>query len=172
MHPVSLWLLFFLSPYRARDVGKFRQDSGIFQPQFVIDGGRSANQCSGGNIVGHAALGRDDCAFSDFAVADDADLSGKNRLVADFRGASQADLCAQQGILADAGTVADLHQIVDFHAACDVGFADAGAVDARIGLHFHVVFNHHRCGLRNLVPASFRRFRESEPVGPDDHAVL
>ena len=32
-----------------------------------------------------------------------------------------------------------LDKVVDFDAACDVGFADRGAIDARVGLDFHGV---------------------------------
>ncbi len=68
--------------------------------------------------------------------------------------------------------VADLHQIVDLRAAADVSFAHAGAVDAGVGLDLDVVFNHHRLGLRNLVPASSVVLGEAEAVGADDHAIL
>ena len=68
--------------------------------------------------------------------------------------------------------MADLHQIVDLCAAANPGFAHAGTVNAGVGLHLHVVFDHHRRGLRDLVPAPVFVLGESEPVRADHNSVL
>src|SRR5579864_2883629 len=65
-----------------------------------------------------------------------------------------------------------LHEIVDLYTAAEPSFADAGAVDAGIGLHLNIVLNHYRGGLRNLVPAALRGFRKPESVCADHDSVL
>ena len=96
----------------------------------------------------------------------------KNHSVADFRGAAESDLRAQQRVFADLRSVADLHQVVDLYAASDAGFADAGAVDAGVRLDFDIVFDDDRSRLRNLVPAAFRSLGEAKAIGADHDAVL
>ena len=49
---------------------------------------------------------------------------------------------------------------------------DAGAVDAGVGLNFHIVFDDDRGRLRNLVPVSVMSFGEAEAVGADHDSVL
>src|SRR6185369_1642248 len=75
-------------------------------------------------------------------------------------------------MLPDAGTVSNLHQIVDLGAAPDPGLLHAGPVHAGIGLDFHVVFNDYRRGLKDLVPVAGVVLGEAEAIGPDDSAVL
>src|ERR1700674_196711 len=75
-------------------------------------------------------------------------------------------------MLTDVRAVADLHQIVDLGAAGNVGFADAGAVDAGVSLDFHIVLDDDRHGLRDFVPAAEIIFGEPETVGANDHAIL
>src|SRR6266496_4310034 len=50
--------------------------------------------------------------------------------------------------------MSDLDQIIDLGSARDMGFANTGAVNASVGLNFHVIFNHCRPGLDNFVPAA------------------
>src|SRR5258708_28307893 len=69
-------------------------------------------------------------------------------------------------------SVADLNQVVDLYAAADAGFADAGAVDAGVGLNFHVVFDDDRGGLRDLVPVPVVSFGEAEDIGADNDSVV
>ena len=59
------------------------------QPQFVVDGGISADDRARWNIVGDAGLGGGDGAVADLAVPGDADLSGENDVLADIGGAGQ-----------------------------------------------------------------------------------
>src|SRR5579863_358222 len=72
-------------PQRTRHFRQPGQDRGILQPQFVIYGGSAADQGSCRNIIRHSTLRRDNGGFTNFAVADHTDLSGKNRPRADFR---------------------------------------------------------------------------------------
>src|SRR5271166_84826 len=75
-------------------------------------------------------------------------------------------------MLTNMGAVADLHQIVDLGAAGNAGFADAGAIDAGIGLDFYIVLDDDRHRLRDLVPVAEIIFSEPEAVGANDHAIL
>ena len=68
--------------------------------------------------------------------------------------------------------MAHLHQVVYFNPAADAGFADAGAVDARVRLDLDIVLDHDRRGLRDFVPRALAGFRETKTVGTDDYAVL
>ena len=80
--------------------------------------------------------------------------------------------CAQsKRMLADRGAVPHLHQVVDFDAAADARFANAGAVDAGVGLDFDVVLQHRRAGLRDLLPA-VSVAGEAKAVAADHRAVL
>ena len=80
--------------------------------------------------------------------------------------------------MADRATVADLDQVVDFRAAADAGLADAGAVDAGIGLDLDVVFDGNVAGLDDFVPAAgvvvivVVMLGEAETVAAYDYAVL
>ena len=74
--------------------------------------------------------------------------------------------------MSDEGSVSDLDEVVNFDAASDAGLADAGAVDAGVGLDFDVIFDNDRGGLRNFVPVSLGGFGESEAICADDDAVL
>ena len=94
-------------------------------------------------------------------MSNDSDLSGENSALANLRRSRQPDLRTQQSVFAYVRSVPDLHQIVDLHPAPNASFADAGPVNARVGLDFHIVADDHRCRLRDFVPASFMRFRES-----------
>ena len=79
---------------------------------------------------------------------------------------------AEQSVFANLRAVADLYQVVDLDAAPDAGFADAGAIDAGVGLHLHVVFDDDRGRLGNLVPVSVVSFGEAKAVGADHDSVL
>src|SRR5580693_7835986 len=75
-------------------------------------------------------------------------------------------------MLSDVGAMAHLHQIVDLRAPGNMGFADAGAVDTRVGLDFYVIFDDDGHRLRDLMPVTKIIFREAEAVRADDHAIL
>src|ERR1700676_3013683 len=75
-------------------------------------------------------------------------------------------------MLSNMRAMADLHQIVDLGASRNVGLADAGAIDAGIGLDFHVVFDDDRHRLRDLVPVAEIVFGESETIPTNDHPIL
>src|SRR5436190_2177803 len=122
--------------------------------------------------MGYAALRGDDGPVSDFAVADDADLSGEDHFVSYFRRSGNSSLGTQQSIFADRRPVSNLHQVIDLHAASDAGFADASAVDAGVRLHLHVVSNHDSGGLRNLVPSSLRSLGKAKAIRADDDSIL
>src|SRR5205085_2805036 len=51
-------------------------------------------------------------------------------------------------------------------------FANGGAVNARVGLDFDIVFEDCRSGLRHLVPGTVLLFGEAETIAADDHTIL
>src|SRR6185312_9118374 len=54
----------------------------------------------------------------------------------------------------------------------DAGFADAGAVNAGVGLHFDGIFQDGRAGLDDLLPDSMVVFSKTEAVRAYDGSVL
>src|ERR1700758_2567148 len=136
--------------YCLGDLGQLGVGGAALQPQAMIDGGSAADHGSGGDVVRNAALGNGYGAISYFDVAGDAYLPGENHVVAYVGGAGQADLGAEQGVVSDDAAVADVDHIVDLRPAADAGFANAGAVDAGVGLDLDVALNRHVAGLHDL----------------------
>ena len=101
-----------------------------------------------------------------------AHLPGQDDVVADVRGAGQPHLRAEQAVPTYGRGVAHLHEIVDFGAAADAGFAHGGPVKAGVGLDFDVVFHYHRAGLDDLVVAAVVLASEAVAVAADYSAVL
>ncbi len=87
-------------------------------------------------------------------------------------GTGEARLSAEHGVGPDVAGVTDEHEVVDFCAVADARFADGGAVDAGVGLNFHVVFENGGAGLDDFMPGAVFAFGEAEAVGSDDGAVL
>ncbi len=67
-------------------------------------------------------------------------------------GTGEARLSAEHGVGPDVAGVTDEHEVVDFCAVADARFADGGAVDAGVGLNFHVVFENGGAGLDDFMP--------------------
>src|SRR6202140_607177 len=88
------------------------------QPQAVIDGGSAADHGSGGDVVGNAALGNGYGAVSNFDVAGDAHLAGKDYVVAYVGGAGQADLGAEESVVSDGAAVAYVDHVEIGRASC------------------------------------------------------
>src|SRR5580700_7698434 len=104
----------------------------------------------------NTGLSRKNRAIADLQVSSRSHLSRQDAAIAYLGGSRETYLAAEQGILTDFGSVADLHQVVDFCAAPDRGLADGRAVDRAMGLNFHVVRNHRDSRLPYLVPAPVR----------------
>src|ERR1700753_426136 len=66
----------------------------------------------------------------------------------------------------------NLDQIVDLGAVGDHGSANAGAVDAGIGLNFDVAADAHRTRLRNLLPGAVLALGKAKAVAADHDTVL
>ena len=99
-------------------------------------------------------LPRQDAVFADMSRAREPDLSAENRVLADLAGMPYE------------------HEIINFCAAANARFSDSGSIDARVGLNLHIVLNHDRGMLLDLVPTAVRALRKSEAIAPDDHSVL
>jgi hypothetical protein len=68
--------------------------------------------------------------------------------------------------------VANVYQVVEFRSPLDASFANASAIDARVGLDFDVVFQDGRARLQDLVPEAGIVFGEAETIGADHCSVL
>ena len=93
--------------------------------------------------------------FSHLAVAYHSDLTRQNHSISYLGGTSKADLRAQERVFTHLRSMADLHEVVDLDAASDASFADAGAIDAGVRLHFNIVFDDDRkagCGILCQCP--------------------
>ena len=97
-------------------------------------------------------------------------LPREEAVAAHLRGACDAGLCRRDGVLADLHVVADLDQVVQFHAPPDDRRIGFGAVDAGIGADLHVVFYHDVAQLGDLVEPACGIGHESESVGADHGA--
>ena len=118
-----------------------------------------------------AALRCDDGIVSNLAMADYADLACKNHAIADFCGTGKSDLRAEQRILADLRTVADLHEIIDFGAFANHGVTVGTAVDGRVGANLHVILHDNPAKLRQLLMAA-RPHDETKSVLTDASAAM
>src|SRR5215471_7094242 len=65
-----------------------------------------------------------------------------------------------------------LHKIINFCAASNAGFIDAGAVHAGISLHLDIVLQDSRPCLNDLAPVALVILGEPEAIGPYDGSVL
>src|SRR5947199_10508570 len=68
--------------------------------------------------------------------------------------------------------MSDLDQIVNLRSARDVRLANTGAVNASVGLNFHIIFNHRRPGLDNFVPAAGVILGKAKTIAANDYAIL
>ena len=138
----------------------------------MIHSRRSANESFRRNVRGHPTLRSDNRVISNLAVPDHSNLPCQNHPVPNFSGARQSDLRAKQSIFANVTAMSDLYQIVDLHPALYARLANAGAIDAGIGLHFHIVTDYYRSRLRDLVPSPLGSLGEAESVRADHDSVL
>ena len=59
-----------------------------------------------------------------------------------------------EAVFADHAVVADLHEVVDFGALADDGFAETRAVDGGVGADFDIVVDFHDADLVDLHVAA------------------
>src|SRR5579863_3253781 len=118
-------LLVFFRPHRSRNLRQAAQQRRDLQPQFVIDGRRAANNCSGLDVASNTTLRRNNGPIADLAMTNNADLPCKDYIVTDLGRTREADLRSEQGMLSDVRAVADLNQVIDFRAFGNTGFANA-----------------------------------------------
>ena len=130
--------------YRSCKLWKSIEDANRAQPLFVIERGRAADHGTCRNVAVGAALRGHDDAVADIAVSGNTHLAGKYDVFPDYCGPGETDLSAKQSVLAHRRAMSDLRQVVDLRTAADTGFADAGAIDAGVGLDFHIILQHRR----------------------------
>ncbi len=84
----------------------------------------------------------------------------------------KSNLGTQQGIFPDGGTMANLHQVIDFRASQDARFSYAGSVYAAVGLDFDRVLQNRRTGLRNFMPSALTIFCKAKAVRANNCSIL
>src|SRR5260221_5368718 len=148
------------------------EDCNGFEPLLIFKRWNAGVNGFGRDVARNTAFGGDDGAIADFLMAGGADLPGEDAAFADDGRTGESALAAEHGVRADFAGVTNQHKVIDFCTTADAGFANSGAVDGRVGLDFHVVFQDGRAGLGNFVPGAVFLFGEAEAIGADDHSVL
>ena len=100
-------------------------------------------------------------AYFDVALTHDCVLVDGQAL---FHAIGPHELHRSWRILAHMRPVPDLHQVIYFDAARNLGVTHAGPVDAGICLDFDLVPQHHPATLRDFVPSAAVFLGEPEPV--------
>ena len=73
--------------------------------------------------------------------------------MAEFGAARNAHLGGQGAAFAGDHPMADLHQVVDFGASANPGFAHRWAIDGGAAAHLHRLFQHHKARLGHFSPS-------------------
>ena len=131
----------------------------------------------GSHVARNTALRGDDDAVADDRVADHTNLAGQDDVRTDGARSGETYLGAEQGILADKRSVANLNEVVDLRAGTDSCLSDSGAIDAGVCLDFDIVLQDGRSRLEDLVPGAALMTRamlagEAEAVSPDYGSIL
>src|SRR5271167_666613 len=156
---------------RFRKLRQFIEDTHRPQPLFVVECRRAALRYAGGYVPVSAALGGYNDPIADIAVSGDPHLPGEYDVLAYYGRACEPNLRAKQCMVADRRAVPDLRQVVDFDAAANTGFTDAGAIDASVRLHLDIALQHGGAGLRDFLPM-VSVAGKSKTVTADHCAVL
>ncbi len=122
--------------------------------------------------VGHdTGFGTDTCPGADAQMACQAHLARQHDLILQDCGAGYARLGDDDTGLTDADVVADLHQIIDPGAGADHGVLQRAAVDGGVGADLHIVLDQHAAELRDGMEA-VRGDGEAEAVLADAGARI
>src|SRR5690242_347737 len=154
------------------EIGKPIQSGYRLEPLAVIHGGVARIESAGRNVVGDSAFCGEDCAISDRKVPSSADLAGEDATSPDFSRSRETNLAAKHVVRTHLRGVADQHQIVELGAFADARFTHSGPIDAGVGLHLNVVFQHSGAGLQHFVPGAVFLLGVAQAVPSDDGAVL
>jgi hypothetical protein len=117
----------------------------------------------------HAGFGAGDRAIAHHRPVGKTHLARQDHAVAQTRTPGDAHLGCQSTALAGGHAMADVHQVVDFGASPDVGFAHRRAIDGAAATHLHAVFQDHLAGLGHLAPAAGGRHKAEALAA--DHGV-
>src|SRR4030095_2973834 len=125
---------------------------------------RTEHLLAGGDVAGDPGLRGGDDTVTERDVVGHADLAGQHYTLAQARGTGDTDLGHQERVLTDLHVVADLHEVVDLGAAADDRVAEGRAVDGGVGADLHVILDEHAAHLWDL-PVRAAVVGESESVG-------
>src|SRR6185437_12652686 len=140
-------------------VGKFRKTGcpGVLLLEgFQRTRGRTPDGLARAYNLGgwNPGLRAEDRAVLNFAMVPDANLAAGDHPPAQGAAPGDAGLSGDHRMLADPNVVCDLHQVVDFNAACNASIVQRAAVNCSIGANFYVVGNLDRADLREFeMPA-------------------
>lgn len=137
-----LFVFWFPLPFKLfQQLRQPRHDGAYTKPLAVVIRRGATDDLAIFDITPDPRLRSHNDAIADMAVPGHSDLSGENCIIANVRGAGQAYLRTEQRVFANRGAVSYLNEVVDLSAAADARFADTGAVNARIGLNFDIIFD-------------------------------
>ena len=100
-----------------------------------------------------AGFGGGDGPIADHSAVGYPHLAGQDHPMAEFGAACNAHLGGQGAAFAGGYPMADLHQVVDFGACADPGFAHRWAIDGGAAAHLHRLFQHHQPRLGHFSPS-------------------
>ena len=132
----------------------------------------TANRFTGRN----ASLRSGDGIVLERAVIGNPDLSADDHVMAENAGARDARLGGDHGVRTNLYVMANMDQIIDFHASGDAGIVQRAAINGGIRSDFHIVANFDNPHLRKFPVAALAK-RVAETVraqygsGMDLHAI-
>ena len=131
----------------------------------VREGGCSADDRLGGDIVGNAAAGGEHRSVPDLHVIANGTLAPYHDARAKANAARQPRLANDDAVRANLSVVTDLNEVIDLGSMADAGGAELGAVDADARADLDIVFDDTVpiCGILACCCPSQRYPKPSDP---------
>src|SRR5438105_7886338 len=165
-------LLFFQLPEPPEDFRQLGKSGDGAQPFAAVEGRRAGHHCPLFDIAADSTLCIDYGIVMNCEVPAHANLSGKKHVLAQHGASRQTGLRADDIVLANHTSMADLNQAVDLGSSLDARLADSGAIDGGKRLHFHIVFNNGDAGLDDFEVRALSCFCETETIAAHHDAGL
>ena len=122
--------------------------------------------------MSHAALRRNYRIVANFTMSHYSHLARQDNATANLGGSGEPYLRAEQCVFTHLRSVPNLHQVINLDSAPDESFSHAGAIDARVGLNLHIIFDHNWSGLWDLVPACVAGLGKTKAIRADHDSIL
>src|SRR5437667_3465513 len=124
----------------------------------------------------HPRLSSNHGAVFQFAAFAESRLPSDDNILADDTRTGKSHLRGHDGVRANLAVVANVHQVVEFHALGDARVIERTAVNRRVGANFDIIANLHNPNLRELPLPPFpesvaESVRANHGAGMNLHAV-